>query len=47
MEFIISLRKFWRLVHDEENNFLVSDQKPTKESYKTLTQNHQKSRGGD
>lgn len=30
------LRKFWRLVHDRENNFLVSDEKPTKENYKTL-----------
>ncbi|HIG33167.1 MAG TPA: leucine--tRNA ligase [Flavobacteriales bacterium] len=30
------LRKFWRLVHDGENNFLVSDEKPTKENYKTL-----------
>ena len=30
------LRKFWRLVHDGENNFSVSDQAPTKENYKTL-----------
>ena len=30
------LRKFWRLVHDAENNFAVSDEKPTKENFKTL-----------
>ena len=30
------LRKFWRLVHDSENNFCVVDVKPTKENYKTL-----------
>jgi len=30
------LRKFWRLVHDSENNFNVSDQAPSKENYKTL-----------
>ena len=30
------LRKFWRLVHDGENNFLVSEDKPSKENYKTL-----------
>ena len=30
------LRKFWRLVHDSENKFNVSEQKPSKESYKTL-----------
>jgi leucyl-tRNA synthetase len=30
------LRKFWRLVHDSENNFCVIDEKPTKENYKTL-----------
>jgi len=30
------LRKFWRLVHDEENNFLVSNNKPTQGNYKTL-----------
>jgi leucyl-tRNA synthetase len=30
------LRKFWRLVHDGENNFLISEEKPTKENYKTL-----------
>ncbi|MGY8988399.1 MAG: class I tRNA ligase family protein, partial [Flavobacteriales bacterium] len=30
------LRKFWRLVHDEGNNFLVSDEKPSVRNYKTL-----------
>ena len=30
------LRKFWRLVHDEENKFLVSNHNPTKQNYKTL-----------
>ena len=30
------LRKFWRLVHDGENNFLLSEDKPSKENYKTL-----------
>ena len=30
------LRKFWRLVHDGENNFSVSEDKPSKENYKTL-----------
>ncbi len=30
------LRKFWRLVHDDENNFTVSDASPNKENYKTL-----------
>ena len=30
------LRKFWRLVHDAENNFSVSEATPTKENYKTL-----------
>ncbi|MBT3612077.1 MAG: leucine--tRNA ligase [Flavobacteriales bacterium] len=30
------LRKFWRLVHDTENNFSVSEEKPTKDNYKTL-----------
>ena len=30
------LRKFWRLVHDSDNNFVVSEENPTKESYKTL-----------
>ena len=30
------LRKFWRLVHDAENNFSVSSETPTKENYKTL-----------
>ena len=30
------LRKFWRLVHDDQNNFCVLDNRPTKENYKTL-----------
>ena len=30
------LRKFWRLIHDSDNNFVVSEKKPTKQSYKTL-----------
>jgi leucyl-tRNA synthetase len=30
------LRKFWRLVHDSENNFSISEENPTKENYKTL-----------
>tara|TARA_E500000331_G_scaffold358397_1_gene424898 strand:- start:14263 stop:17031 length:2769 start_codon:yes stop_codon:yes gene_type:complete len=30
------LRKFWRLVHDADNNFVLSEENPTKESYKTL-----------
>ena len=30
------LRKFWRLVHNAENNFSVSEETPTKENYKTL-----------
>lgn len=30
------LRKFWRLVHDSENKFNISEKKPSKESYKTL-----------
>ena len=30
------LRKFWRLVHDDQNNFYVSENRPTKENYKTL-----------
>ena len=30
------LRKFWRLVHDENNNFLVSNGPPTDLNYKTL-----------
>ena len=30
------LRKFWRLVHDHENNFSVCESNPTKENYKTL-----------
>ena len=32
----IFLRKFWRLVHDSDNNFNVSQQKASQESYKTL-----------
>ncbi len=30
------LRKFWRLVHNNENIFSVSEIKPTKQNYKTL-----------
>ncbi len=30
------LRKFWRLVHDEDNNFVISEEKPSTENYKTL-----------
>jgi len=30
------LRKFWRLVHDAENNFSISDKNPSKENLKTL-----------
>jgi leucyl-tRNA synthetase len=30
------LRKFWRLFHDKENNFIVSDEKATKEELKAL-----------
>ena len=30
------LRKFWRLVHDSENNFTISNKIASKESYKTL-----------
>lgn len=30
------LRKFWRLIHDSDNNFVVSEENPTKQSYKTL-----------
>ena len=30
------LRKFWRLVHDAENNFDISEEIPTKANYKTL-----------
>ena len=36
MVYIIFLRKFWRLIHDSDNNFVVSEKKPTKQSYKTL-----------
>ena len=32
----IILRKFWRLTHDSDNNFVVSEETPTKQSYKTL-----------
>ncbi len=30
------LRKFWRLFHDENNNFNVSEEKPTDDEYKVL-----------
>ena len=30
------MRKFWRLTHDSDNNFVVSEESPTKQSYKTL-----------
>ncbi|MFT6165670.1 MAG: leucyl-tRNA synthetase [Vicingaceae bacterium] len=30
------LRKFWRLFHDKENNYIVSDEKATKEELKAL-----------
>ncbi len=30
------LKKFWRLIHDEKNNFLISEEEPSKDSYKTL-----------
>ena len=30
------LRKFWRLVHDDENTINVSEEKPSKENLKTL-----------
>ena len=30
------LRKFWRLIHDSDNNFVISEETPTKQSYKTL-----------
>ena len=30
------LRKFWRLFHDKENNFIVSDEKATKDELKAL-----------
>ena len=29
-------RQFWRLVHDSENDFSISEEKPSKENYKTL-----------
>ncbi|MDA9663513.1 leucine--tRNA ligase [bacterium] len=30
------LRKFWRLVHDSENNFNISEENPNKDNFKTL-----------
>ena len=30
------LRKFWRLVHDSENNFNISEENPHKDNFKTL-----------
>ncbi|MBI9038847.1 MAG: leucine--tRNA ligase [Bacteroidales bacterium] len=30
------VKKLWRLFHDEDNNFIVSDEKPTKEELKIL-----------
>jgi leucyl-tRNA synthetase len=30
------IKKLWRLFHDENNNFIVSDEKPTKEEFKIL-----------
>jgi leucyl-tRNA synthetase len=30
------IRKFWRLYHDRDNNFLVSDEEPSKEELKSL-----------
>jgi len=30
------IKKLWRLYHDDDNNFIVSDEKPTKEEYKIL-----------
>ncbi len=30
------IRKFWRLFHDNDNNFNVSDDEPTKDEYKIL-----------
>jgi leucyl-tRNA synthetase len=32
------LRKFWRLVHDEQNNFCVSEQEPDKKEWKVMHQ---------
>ncbi|MBI9033959.1 MAG: leucine--tRNA ligase [Bacteroidales bacterium] len=32
------IRKFWRLYHDVDSNFLVSDEEPTKEEFKILHQ---------
>ncbi|HAF28308.1 MAG TPA: leucine--tRNA ligase [Bacteroidales bacterium] len=30
------LRKFWRLFHDDQNNFNISEEKPTNEEFKVL-----------
>ena len=30
------LKKFWRLVHDDQDNFFVVDEKPCEKNYKTL-----------
>lgn len=30
------LKKYWRLIHDKENNFVVSNEEPTKDEYKSL-----------
>jgi leucyl-tRNA synthetase len=30
------IRKFWRLYHDRDNNFVVTDEEPTKEELKSL-----------
>ncbi len=38
------IRKFWRLYHDTENNFQVSDDQPTKEELKVLHQTIKKIR---
>ena len=32
------LRKFWRLVHDKQNNFCVSDEQPSKKEWKVIHQ---------
>jgi len=39
------MKKLWRLYHDEENNFLVSDEEPTKEELKVLHKTIQKIQG--
>lgn len=36
------LRKLWRLFHDQENNFVVSDEAPSKDALKTLHKTIQK-----